>query len=147
MYKLEPANIIYNTAKDEGMPDLLAQMIVGQSMHESNNYKHKFAKLYNSPFGYMYDKRSRWQKEGGSKADNGALIASYASFADATREITDWIKRRQRKGQFPKDLNEIKVPMDYSKLLQDCGYYQGWGKYTKQQNREFYALGISKGML
>lgn len=147
MFKNDISQRIYTTALAEGMPDLLAQFIVGQSMFEGGGYKHKFAQKFNSPFGYMFDKNSKWQIPGGSKADNGAPIAAYRSFEDATREITDWIKRRQRRGLFPKDLTTIKTPMDYATLLQNCGYYQGWKKYTKDQNRLFYANGIEKGIV
>lgn len=146
MYKNEIAERVYQTALAEGMPDLLARMIVGQGWHEGAGFKSKFAVKFNSPFGYSFDKNSKWQIPGGTKADNGVPIAAYKSFEDATREVTDWIKRRQRKGQFPKDLNEIKTPKDYATLLQNCGYYQGWSKYTKIQNRDFYAAGIEKGM-
>lgn len=146
-FKLPQSQKIYDTAISDGMPELLSRFLVGQAKHESGNYKSKFAKNYNSYFGYSYNKKSVWQMpKGGTNADNGVPIASYRSIEDSTHEVTHWIKRRQKEGRFPKDLGTITTPMQYAKLLQDCGYYQGWKKYTKEENLNFYAKGIENGM-
>ena len=138
---------IYKTALSDGMPDNIARFLVGQARHESGNFLSKFAIKYNSVFGYSYNPFSKWQKKvSGSLADNKWPIANYATIEDSTHELTSWIKRRQKDGKFPKDLTTISTPMDYAKLLQNCGYFQGWKKYTKEQNLKFYADGIAKGM-
>ena len=139
--------IIYKTALADGMPDNIARFLVGQAYHESGNFKSKFAVKYNSVFGYSYNPFSKWQKKvPGTLADNNVPIASYATIEDSVHELTSWIKRRQKEGKFPKDLLTIETPYDYAKLLQNCGYFQGWKKYTKEQNLMFYAKGIEKGM-
>lgn len=146
-FKSETSKRIYETAIADGMPEFIAACLVGQSKHETNNYKSKFVKNYNSYFGYSYNKKSVWQMpKGGTNADNGVPIANYRSLEDSVHEVASWIKRRQKEGRFPKDLTTIKTAFEYAKFLQDCGYYQGWKKYTKEENLGFYANGIQKGM-
>ena len=132
---------IYLKALSNGMPELLARFITGQAYHESGQYKGKFATKYNSYFGYSFDKNSKWQSAPGSLADNGAKIAGYASLEDSVSEMTDWIKRRVKQKRFP-DLGTITTPLMYAQYLYKCGYFQGWKKYTPEQNISFYAKGI-----
>jgi uncharacterized FlgJ-related protein len=145
MYSNPISETIYKTALADGMPETLARLLVGQSRHETGKYSSKFVKKYNSLFGYSFDKNSKYQVPGGSLADNKVPIAAYTTLEDSVHEITDWIKRRQKKGQFPKDLETIKTPLQYATYLQNCGYFQGWAKYTREQNLKFYAQGIAEG--
>jgi hypothetical protein len=116
--------LIYSTAVQDGMPSLLAQFIVAQSKHETGNYKHRFFTTGKNAFGYSYVKGGRWQLDkGGPLADNGVPIAQYSSVSNSVHELTDWIKRRQRDGQFPKDLRDIKNAEDYAMLLRYAGYF------------------------
>ena len=147
MFTNNISSLIYKTALADGMPENLASLIVGQAKHESGNYKHKFAVEFNSLFGYSYNPKSKYQVPGGTNADNGVPIARYLTKEDSVHEITSWIKRRQKEGRFPKDLSTIKTPLEYATLLQNCGYFQGWKKYTKEQNLAFYAKGIEKGLV
>jgi hypothetical protein len=144
MYSNPISDLIYRTALGDGIPDTLARLLVGQSRHETGKYTSKFVTKYNSLFGYSYNKGSKWQVPGGSLADNKVPIASYRTKEDSVHEITDWLKRRVKKSQFPK-LEEIKTPLQYATLLQKAGYFQGWPKYTKEQNLTFYAEGIASG--
>jgi hypothetical protein len=117
--------IIYDTAVKDGMPPLVAEYLVAQSKNETGNFSHRFFTVGHNGFGYMYDPRSKWQLDrGGPKADNGVPIAQYATLASSVHEITDWIKRRQADGKFPKDLRTIKTPQQYAALLKQSGYYQ-----------------------
>lgn len=143
---MELRELIYKTAIEDGMPDDLAKLLVGQSYHETGKWTSKFVTKYNSLFGYSYNKDSRWQVPGGSLADNKVPIAAYRTPEDSVHEITGWIKRRVKDGRFPKDLSTIKTPLQYATLLQNCGYFQGWAKYSKEQNLKFYADGIEKGL-
>lgn len=116
-------NKILNTAIADGMPVLLANYIVAQSKHETGNYTSNFFKFYNNAFGYSYAAGSKWQTGGGTLADNGSPIAKYKSVEDSVHELTDWIKRRQNEGKFPKNLNSINTPDKYVILLKQSGYY------------------------
>lgn len=147
MFTNNISSLIYNTALADGMPESLARLIVGQAKHESGNYKSKFAVKFNSLFGYSYSALSKYQIPGGTNADNGVPIANYKTKEDSVHEITSWIKRRVRDGKFPKDLTTITTPLQYATLLQNCGYFQGWKKYTKEENLNFYAKGIEKGLV
>ncbi|HEX7904820.1 MAG TPA: glucosaminidase domain-containing protein [Chitinophagaceae bacterium] len=116
--------LIYSTALDDGMPALLSSFITGQARHETGNYTHRFFTLGKNAFGYSYNKLSKWQIQGGDRADNGVPIAQYRSVADSVHELTDWIKRRQKEGKFPKDLTQIRSASEYAMLLKKSGYYQ-----------------------
>jgi hypothetical protein len=115
---------IYNTATADGMPRYLALLLVAQSKHETGNYTHRFFTIGHNGFGYSYYPASRWQlSTGGPKADNGIPIAQYRSIEDSVHEITDWIKRRQRDGKFPADLNTITSAEQYGTLLKAANYF------------------------
>ena len=135
------------TIKLSGVPDFIARCLVGQSKFETNNYTNSFVAEEKCYFSYMYSPQSIWQIPGGGKvADNHAKIAKYNSLEDSVHEMQDWIKRRQANGQFPHDLNEIKTVLQYATLLQKTGFFQGWKKYTSQQNLNFYSMGIQRGI-
>lgn len=116
--------LIYNTARADGMPATLAELIAAQARHETGDYSHRFFTTGKNAFGYSYVAGARWQlPEPGTRADNGLPIAQYRSVADSVHELTDWIKRRQREGRFPANLATITDAGQYARLLKDSGYY------------------------
>lgn len=130
-------NLIYKTATGDGLPRRLAVLVVAQARLETANYTHKFAAKGNNYFGYSYVKGAKWQIAPGGLADNKQKIAQYASVEDSVHELTDWIRRRQKDGQFPKDLNVIQTPLQYASYLRNGAHPYG-GLSTKQ-----YADGIT----
>lgn len=121
------ANTIFNTARsgtpvNPGLPVGLANLLVAQAAHETGNFTSRFFRDYNNAFGYSWA-GSRYQTGPGPAADNGQPIGVYASVADSTREIVDWIYRRQKEGKFPADLSTITTPDQYAQLLKNAGYY------------------------
>lgn len=123
---MTPQQRVYNTAAPI-VGDLIARFIVAQGAQESSNYTSKFARLYNSPFGYSYDKNSKYQTGGGAKADNGAPIAAYASIEDATKELCAWLIRRtkDRRGGFPASLSVLDTPAAYVAAIKRASYFEG----------------------
>ena len=117
--------LIYDTAINDEMPHPLAVLIVGQARLESGNYLHKFFTIGKNAFGYMYDKNSHWQIAPGGIADNKARIAQYESVTDSVHELTSWIKRRVKDGQFPKDLSTITTPGQYANYLRNGSHVYG----------------------
>lgn len=116
--------IIYTTARADGMPDALADLMVAQSKLETGNYSSRFFTVGNNAFGYSYQAGDKWQLDkGGPLADNGIPIAQYASVKDSVHELTAWIKRRQGEGKFPADLSTITTADQYATLLKNAGYY------------------------
>lgn len=116
--------LIYNTATGDGMPSTLAVMIVAQARHETGNYTSHFFTQGKNAFGYSYYPGSKWQlPTPGGIADNNAATAQYSSIQNSVHEITDWIKRRQKEGNFPQDLRTIQTPDQYAKLLKNAGYF------------------------
>lgn len=116
--------LIFNTAVSDGIPTTLAALIAAQARHETGNYSHRFFTKGNNCFGYSYNPSSKWQIQGGDRADNGVPIAQYRNVQDSVHELTDWIKRRQKEGKFPKNLSTISTPTRYAQLLKNAGYYQ-----------------------
>lgn len=130
----------------QGVPDFIAKCLVGQSKFETADYHNSFIpeRCY---FSYSYTPKSVWQIPGGGKvADNHVPVAKYSSLEDSVHEMTDWLYRRQKDGKFPANLNTITSALQYATLLQQCGFFQGWSKYTHSQNLHFYANGIQKGI-
>lgn len=116
--------LIINTAIADGMPDDLAIIIAAQARHETGNYTSRFFTVGKNAFGYSYVPRAKWQLDkGGPIADNGIPIAQYATVQNSVHELTDWIKRRQREGNFPADLRTIKTPEQYAQLLKNNTYF------------------------
>jgi len=138
---------IYNTARADGMPELLSLFIVAQAKHETGNYTSNFFNRYNNAFGYSFVDGAKWQlPDPGSIADNGLPIAAYKSLENSVHEITDWIKRRVSKNQWPADLKLIRTPEQYAELLKAIGYFGApLAVYAAGLRRWFESLGdISK---
>lgn len=158
-FQSETSQRIFNTAMapyrrpgtpgilHDGVPEFIAACLVGQSKFETNNYTNKFAQVELCFFSYSYTTHSIWQIPGGGRiADNHAPVAKYSSLEDSVHEMQDWIKRRQVEGRFPADLNTITNSHEYARLLQACGFYQGWPAHTPEENLEDYAKGIQTGI-
>lgn len=135
--------LIFNTARADGMPEILATIIVAQAKHETGNFTHRFFTTGKNAFGYSYVKGAKWQLPApGPNADNGIAIAQYASVENSVHELTDWIKRRQKEGRFPLDLSTIKTAAHYSQLLKNAGYYgASYATYTAALEKWLKAMG------
>lgn len=112
------------------MPPALALLIVAQARHETAGYSSNVFTRCNNAFGYKYV---------GQSLSTGACTASpeldyyagYASIEDSTHEVTAWIKRRQKDGSFPADLNTITTSEQYAQLLKNAGYFgDTWTNYA-----------------
>lgn len=120
-------NIIKSAALNDGMPDLLADLIVAQTKHETGNYTSDAFRLLNNAIGYSWSASSDWQlPDPGFIADNGAPLGDYATVQDSVHELTHWIRRRQDDGSFPADLSTITSAGDYAAHLKNAShaYYQ-----------------------
>lgn len=118
-------SLVYKSAIKNGMPVKLAELITAQSKHESNNYQSNVFIRNNNLFGYKWAGQ-KIAKKGtpapGSEGPNG-FYAKYITVGDSVKELTDWIKRRQKGHKFPQDLSLIKTPELYAGLLKNAGYY------------------------
>lgn len=126
----DASNRIYTEAINAGMPDTLAQILVGQSGNETGGWTSDFFVNNNNCFGYSCSSVSIWQN-GCSKAvaDNGVTVGNYDSIEDSVNEIVDWIARRQKDGSFPADLSTITTPDQYATLLKNAGNPPGSMSY------------------
>lgn len=141
-------NLIYNTARADGMPEVLSALLVAQAKHETGNFTHRFFTKGKNAFGYSYVSGAKWQlPDPGGIADNGAGIAQYASIQNSVHEITDWIKRRQKEGRFPADLREITTPDQYAALLKKLNYYGAPESLYRDALRRWYeSLTLTDGV-
>lgn len=124
------ATRIYNqclagTSSDNpGLPEVLAEFVVGQSYNETGGWTSHFYVEGNACFGYECDSSSDYQKGcSTSTSDNNATVGYYASVEDSTKELIDWIYRRIDDGKFPSDLTTITSADMYAGLLSKAGYF------------------------
>ena len=142
------SKIIYDTAVagtsyNPGVPPPLALLMVAQAKHETGNFASNAFASGNNAFGYSYYPGSFYQeKQPGPISDNGQALARYPSLQASTREVVDWIYRRQKEGKFPVDLSVITTPEKYAALLKGANYYSdSVGNYSSGLARWFVDLG------
>lgn len=128
--QIEVSQRIYNQAlagsdNNPGLPAALASFLVGQSANETAGWTSNFFVNNNNGFGYSCSSSSQYQDGcSAGNADNGVQVGNYDSVEDSTKEIVDWIYRRQSDGSFPSDLTTITTADQYATLLKNAGYYQ-----------------------
>jgi len=115
--------LVFNTCTFDGLPVTLAELVVAQSRHESDDYRSHVYLTDNNFFGYKRNTLSQWQQVGGTQSPEGDHYAHYETPEDSVHELTHWIFRRQREGKFPLDLKVIQTPLEYATALKNCGYY------------------------
>lgn len=148
---------VYSEARRLGMPDNIARLIVAQAKHESS-YQ---GKPYNSPvflknnnlngYGWIGQKgasqgsikpKSEWKRNGEPN-----YYAKYPNIEGSVAEIVAYIKRRQSKGQFPKDLLAVDSPYKYASLLKQAGYFTDTlVNYAKGLARQIKTVNVQKGL-
>lgn len=117
-------SLIQGNSVNQGLPDILAEIVVGQSAHETNGWTSNFFINNNNCFGYSCVPGAKWQDGcSAGKADNGQKVGNYNTIEDSCQEMVDWIYRRQNEGKFPSDLESITTSDQYTQLLKDNGYY------------------------
>lgn len=118
--------IIFNQCMVDGMPQLLSTFIVSQLASETAVNGVPFSShvflTCNNTGGY------KWRGQSGAEgpcvmSPEGDYYAKYKTIGDSVHEITQWIRRRQLEGVFPKNLNDIQTPEEYAYYLKQGGYY------------------------
>lgn len=132
---------IFYTAKQTGLTDAQAKIIVSQAQHESAQFKSPLFESDNNLFGMkMPSKRDKVYIKGASariRTSEGATpYASYATVADSVRDLilsyhknikTDWSK--------------IQTPEQYAAYLKSKGYFgDTLANYTKNLKSYFNKL-------
>lgn len=113
---------IYNKSLALGMPQFIATCIVLQAAHETAGFTSNVFKSCNNLNGY------KWVNQSTAlgpclKSPEGDFYAKYATIEDSVNEVVQWIKRRQKQGVFPADLNTITSLDQYAQLLKNSGWY------------------------
>jgi len=113
---------IYQRATSDGIPPVLATIIVAQAMHETGGYTSNAFESCNNCFGY------KWVGQASALgpcilSSEGDSYAKYNSIEQSVDELVGWIQRRQKEGTFPKDLATITSPEQYAGLLYNKGYF------------------------
>src|SRR5574337_72677 len=107
--------IVYSTALNDGMPNILALLITAQAKHETNNFTSNIFLNCNNAFGYKVFGNA-------TACPANPDYELYPNLSASTHEITAWIKRRLNEGNFPA-LDTITTPQYYSTLLYQNGYF------------------------
>jgi hypothetical protein len=117
---------IYAKCRADGMPELLSMFIVSQLAYETA----VDGLAFNSNVFYSCNNLQGYKWAGQSSAlgpcllsPEGDYYAKYASIEDSVHELTQWIRRRQKAGVFPADLDTITSPSQYAQLLKNGQYY------------------------
>jgi flagellum-specific peptidoglycan hydrolase FlgJ len=119
--------IIYNAAKQKGLPDAVAKNLVAQARYESNDYKSNVFKQNNNLFGYKYvgqpnatpgtpAPRSEWTNPNVTQ-----YYAKYANVADSANEVIKWLYRRENEGKFK--VSDLVTAEKYAAALKAGNYY------------------------
>lgn len=108
---------IFDLLVSLGIPETLANFIVGQARHETGNFTSNVFKDCKNLFGYS-------AVPGAKKCTGHSFYKAYNNTDESVIELVGWIKRRQNEGKFPKNLNEIKTPEQYANLLKSANYYE-----------------------
>jgi hypothetical protein len=122
LYHMITDEKIYNQAISDGMPPVLATLIVAQARHETGGYTSNVFKTCNNCFGYKWVGQSSAAGPCTSSPE-GNEYAKYNTIEQSTHELTQWIRRRQTEGKFPADLHTINTPDQYGDLLKTAGYF------------------------
>ena len=119
---MDIAQRIYAKALSEGMPQFVSVCIVVQAAHETAGFTSNVFLSCNNLNGYKWVNQST---AAGPclKSPEGDYYAKYNTIEDSVHEICAWIRRRQKEGKFPADLNSITTLEQYAQLLKNSGWY------------------------
>lgn len=116
---MDNKEIIFDTARADGMPSVLAALMVTQSQFETANFTSNVFVSCSNGFGY----KATGTAPRCVLSPESDFYKKYATLRESTLEITAWIRRRQAEGIFPADLEAINTPEIYAALLKKAGYY------------------------
>lgn len=114
--------IIYNTATSNGVPRVMALLLVAQAKHETNNFSSPVFWENKNMFGYKYVKGAKYQNNAGRTSTEGDPYANYSTLENSALELVAYLKRRVADGKFPA-LEKITSFPQYADLLKKAGYY------------------------
>jgi hypothetical protein len=113
--------IIFNTVKERGYSDTLANLLIAQAKHETGNFKSNAFIKFNNAFGYKRYAGSKWQIGSGNISTEGNAYAAYDQLSDSVNEVLDWLKRRQNEGKLV--ISQLTTPEAYALALKNSGYF------------------------
>jgi len=130
--------IIFNKAKQRGLPEAVAKNVVAQARYESNDYKSNVFKQNNNLFGYKFVGQANATK--GTVAPKSEWVnpsipqyyAKYANVGDSANEVINWLYRRENEGKFK--VSDLTTAEKYAEALKKGNYY-GQSSYE-------YAMGL-----
>lgn len=116
------ADIIYQTSRQEGAPDVVAKLIISQSQHETGNWTSTVFKDDHNGFGMKVpsirkDPYIKGPSVHAVKREGGIPYAHYDNLADSTRSLIHWIKYNKI------DWADIDTPEKYADVFKRKKYY------------------------
>ena len=105
-----------------------------QAKHESANFTSAVFRDCSNAFGYSATSSN-------VSCPGHSFYKAYNNLSESVNELCQWIKRRQREGKFPSNLNEIQTPEQYALLLKNSGYYEdSFNNYANGLQRWFVKI-------
>jgi hypothetical protein len=95
--------VIYNAARNNGLPDAISKIITAQSGHETGGWDSNVYLTDNNAFGYGYDGAGNYY--------------AYNSVEDSVQDVVGWLSRHVPNFQ------TITDPDVYAQSLKNSGYY------------------------
>ena len=127
------ANIVYNTALSYGANDLAAKIIAAQAMFESGNFTSSLFQRSNNAFGMNVPTTRPAPYVLGK--DPSSSYAAYASLADSTRDLIDWLNYNNI------DYNSEPDPASYVADISSSGYFSApENEYSTGVTNEFNSI-------
>ena len=131
--------IVYNTARANGLGDVVSKLIVSQATHESGNFSSSLFKRANNAFGMTIPRKRKSPYitgSAGQQPDGPGNYAKYDSLQDSVLDLIHWHKYNRT------DWTKIEGPATYAAYLKSKGYY-GDTQQNYQSRLYEYFKGLS----
>ncbi len=141
---------IYDGAIAGGATPALAELMVAQARHESQNYTNHQTQVNNNVFGFKYSPNSQYATEGNISPEGNA----YAHYDTLQNAILDYIQRWMGKssndgGTRLDEFNQIPQgdTTTYAIKLKSYGYYSNVNGESDQSAINRYIGGLNAALL
>jgi hypothetical protein len=132
---MDYGQVIYDTAINAGFSEILANILLSQAQHETNNFTSDVFKENNNAFGYKYVGSKFQEKEKGILSPEGNTYGKYSSVEKSALETINWVKRNVS------DYKSIATPEEYASALKNGkvgSYYSDDLKNYQQGLKNFF---------
>jgi len=136
-YIQDIATRIYNALVKEGVPDVNARIIIGQTRHETASYSSNVFKVNNNIAGMKVPsvRKSPYILGAGTAPpsnEGSTPYARYASIEDSARDLVHWLKYQKV------NWAQVNTPESYASFLKSKNFYGPSAGFYGGQIRKFF---------